>query len=90
MVIIPSVLTRRSDISPQGLKHTEKDTPIGQHIRQCDSDSGSLEFNWKIIDQPVIFNQNGAEMHGNFEFVLVTAKREDWQFRWINSVDQAF
>ena len=51
MVVNPSVLTRRSDISRQWLKNTEKDTPVGQHIRQCDSDSGSLEFNWKKIDE---------------------------------------
>ena len=29
----------------------KEDTPVGQHIRQCGSDSGKLEFNWKIIDQ---------------------------------------
>ena len=27
------------------------DTPVGQHQRQCSSDSGKSELNWKIIDQ---------------------------------------
>ena len=31
-------------------EHRKEVTPIGQHIRQCGSDSGKLEFNWKIID----------------------------------------
>ena len=32
-------------------EHRKKDTPVGQHIRQCGSESGMSEFNWKIIDQ---------------------------------------
>ena len=32
-------------------EHRKEDTPIGQHIRQCGSESGKSEFKWKIIDQ---------------------------------------
>ena len=32
-------------------EHRKKDTPVGLHIRQCGSESGKSEFNWKIIDQ---------------------------------------
>ena len=32
-------------------EHRKEDTPIGQHIRQCGSERGKSEFNWKIIDQ---------------------------------------
>ena len=32
-------------------EHRKEDTPVGQHIRQCGSESGKSEFKWKIIDQ---------------------------------------
>ena len=32
-------------------EHRKEDTPVGQHIRQCGSERGKSEFNWKIIDQ---------------------------------------
>ena len=32
-------------------EHRKEDTPVGQHIRQCGSESGESEFKWKIIDQ---------------------------------------
>ena len=38
-------LTTRSE------EHRKEDTPVGQHIRQCGSESGKSESKWKIIDQ---------------------------------------
>ena len=32
-------------------EHGKEDTPVGQHIRQCGSESGRAELKWKIIDQ---------------------------------------
>ena len=32
-------------------EHRKEDIPVGQHLRQCGSESGGSEFNWKIIDQ---------------------------------------
>ena len=32
-------------------EHRKEDTPVGQHIRQCGSESGKSEFNLEIIDQ---------------------------------------
>ena len=32
-------------------KLRKEDTPVGQHIRQCGSESGKSEFNGKIIKQ---------------------------------------
>ena len=32
-------------------EHRKEDTPVGQQIRQCSSESGMSEFKWKIIDQ---------------------------------------
>ena len=32
-------------------EHRKEDTPVGQHIRQCGSESGKSGFKWKIIDQ---------------------------------------
>ena len=32
-------------------EHRKEDTPVGQDIWQCGSDSGKLEFNWKKTDQ---------------------------------------
>ena len=32
-------------------EHRKEDTPVGQLIRQCGSESGKSEFKWKIIDQ---------------------------------------
>ena len=32
-------------------EHREEDTRVGQHIRQCGSESSKSEFKWKIIDQ---------------------------------------
>ena len=32
-------------------EHRKEDTPVGQHIMQCGSESGKSEFNCKIIDQ---------------------------------------
>ena len=32
-------------------EHRKEDTPVGQHIRQCGSESGKSEFKWKKIDQ---------------------------------------
>ena len=31
-------------------EHRKEDTIVGQHIRQCGSESGESEFKWKIID----------------------------------------
>ena len=30
-------------------EHRKEDGPVGQHINQCGSDSGTLEFNWTHI-----------------------------------------
>ena len=32
-------------------EHRKEDTPVGQPIRQCGSESGKSEFKWKIIEQ---------------------------------------
>ena len=32
-------------------EHRKEETPVGQHIRQCGSESGKSEFNRKIIEQ---------------------------------------
>ena len=32
-------------------EHRKEDNPVGQHIRQCGSESGKSEFNRKIVDQ---------------------------------------
>ena len=32
-------------------EHRKEDTPVGQPVRQCGSESGKSEFKWKIIDQ---------------------------------------
>ena len=32
-------------------EHRKEDAPVGQHIRQCGSESGESEFKLKIIDQ---------------------------------------
>ena len=32
-------------------EHRKEDTPVGQPIRQCGSENGKSEFNWKIINQ---------------------------------------
>ena len=33
-------------------EHRKEDTPVGQHIRQCGSERGKSECNWKTFDQP--------------------------------------
>ena len=47
-----SLLSKQSEISTQSFdEHRKEDTPVGQFVRQCGSDSGKPEKNWKLVGQ---------------------------------------